>query len=76
LIEVRPPRTFASPKTHGANYWLQGNRNFVGLPSRRRLGKFYRPDARFNPPVHFDPEVLEWLEERLTEPADMGFELL
>ena len=27
-------------------------------------GKFYRPDLKLIPPVHLDPEVLDYLTER------------
>ena len=32
--------------------------------SKGERGKFYRPDAVLNPPVHLDPEVRTFLAER------------
>lgn len=32
--------------------------------SRGQRGKFHRPNAMLNPPVHLDPEVLAFLTER------------
>jgi hypothetical protein len=41
--------------------------------SNAERGKFYRPDAQLVPPVHLDPEVLNYLEARadaLHKPLD------
>ena len=32
--------------------------------SAAERGKFYRKDARLAPPVHLDPDVLDYLSER------------
>ena len=32
--------------------------------SKAERGRFYRPDAVLNPPVHLDPEVLAFLTAR------------
>jgi hypothetical protein len=32
--------------------------------SKGERGRFHRPDAVLNPPVHLDPEVLEFLTAR------------
>jgi len=32
--------------------------------SKAQRGRFYRPDAVLNPPVHLDPEVLAFLTAR------------
>jgi hypothetical protein len=35
--------------------------------SKARRGKFFREDARLVPPVHLEPEVLDYLAERASE---------
>jgi hypothetical protein len=35
--------------------------------SKARRGKFFREDARLVPPVHLEPEVLDYLTERASE---------
>ena len=32
--------------------------------SKAERGKFYRPNAQLIPPVHLDPEILNYLEAR------------
>ena len=37
--------------------------------STAERGKFFREDGRLVPPVHLDPEVLDYLSERASAPG-------